>query len=116
MKGYNVLKETYALLEANLLDDALYLQGLAEKGMGAGTDIGYAMDKFEKYLDLATAGTNVFNECDVDYYMIALSKATSNVSGFCQQAVNTYWRISSDEQLFTDLQTALDNTDQATAA
>ena len=36
--------------------------------------------------------TNVYNECDIDYYFIAVSKATSSVPGVVNQAINYAWR------------------------
>ena len=87
-------------LQSYVKSDAEYYKGLKEKGQAAGNSAGFALDKFEKYVDLATSFTNVYNECDVDYYMQAGSKAISNVSGFCNQLVNTYWRAQ-DSVKFT---------------
>ena len=73
--------------------DADYLAGLQAKGQADGTTYGYALDRFESYIDMATVSTNLFNECDIDYYMMAVSKAVSNVAGFINQGINTYWRL-----------------------
>ena len=63
-----------------------------------------------KYMDMLTASTNVYNNCDVDYYMIALSKASGNVAGFVNQTVNTLFRNYSEDDIsnYTDLAASLE--------
>ena len=113
--GFDDYKTVYSELEASLKSDASYYAGIAAKGQGSGTDVGYAMDKFEKYVDLAATVTNVINECDIQFYLVSLSKATSNVSGLVNQAVNTYYR-SQDSALYDDMETALNADDTALIA
>ena len=86
------------------------------KGQGKGSGLGFQLSKGAKYIDLLTSGVNVYNQCDIDYYMRALSKATSNVSGIANQLVNTYFR-STETSTFESLKTALDSNDiESTAA
>ena len=92
MEGYDQFLVLWNELIVYISSDTEYYKGLSEKGQATGNDVGFAMQKFEKYVDIATSATNVFNECDIDYYMQALSKAVSNVAGFSNQLVNTYWR------------------------
>ena len=92
MEGYDQFLVLWNELIVYVENDTEYYKGLSEKGQATGNDVGFAMQKFEKYIDIATSATNVFNECDIDYYMQALSKAISNVAGFSNQLVNTYWR------------------------
>ena len=106
MNGYETLLEVYDTLQVNLESDADYLAGLAAKGQADGTAYGYALSKFESYVDMATVSTNLFNECDIDYYMIAVSKAVSNVAGFVNQAINTYFRYTDDSTLYDEMETA----------
>ena len=113
--AFDDMESMYADLSTSLQDDTEYYAGLAAKGQGEGTQVGYAMDKFTKYIDMTTAFTNVYNNCDVDYYAIALSKATSNVSGFANQAVNIYWRTQ-EEAVYEDLEDALTSGDQSETA
>lgn len=115
MKGYTTLKETYASLVTNLESDADYLAGLAAKGQGAGTSYGYALDKFESYIDMATVSTNLFNECDLDYYLMAISKAVSNVAGFINQAINTYFRMN-EGSVYDEMEVAFENEDAEESA
>ena len=115
LNGYDTLQNTYNTLVVDLESDANYLAGLAAKGQGSGTEYGYALDKFESYIDLATVTTNLINECDIKYYLEAISKATSNVAGFINQGVNTYYRMQDDDQ-FTEMETAFANEDVETSA
>ena len=120
MTGYTTLQETYSALVSNLESDADYLAGLAAKGQGTGSEYGYMLDKFESYVDMATVSTNLFNECDLNYYLESLSKAVSNVAGFVNQAINTYWRMQ-ESTVFDEMETAfsvndLDNTNYERSA
>lgn len=105
LDGFETLKATSSDLQANLENDADYLAGLAAKGQGAGSSVGYALDKFESYVDMLTVSTNLYNECDIEYYAQALSKATSNVAGFVNQGINTYFRMQ-EGTIFTEMETA----------
>jgi len=80
-------------LETSLASDVDYLAGLEAKGQGQGSSAGYQLVKFEKYIDMATVTTNLYNECDIEYYAVSLSKASSNVAGFINQGINTYFRM-----------------------
>ena len=100
MQGYEDFYGLWLDLEAGFKDDAEYLQGLAKKGQGAGTNVGFYMDKGSKYIDLAASFVNTYNQCDVDYYMIAVSRAVSNVSGFCNQVMNIVFRYSEDSSIY----------------
>ena len=91
----------------------MYYAGLKAKGQGVGSPVGYNIDKGMKYIDMLTSFTNVYNNCDVDYYMIAMSKATGNVAGFVNQITNTLFRNFSAGDLnnYKTLATALDKGD-----
>lgn len=95
--------------------DADYLAGLAAKGQADGTSYGYALSKFESYIDMATVSTNLFNECDLDYYLMAVSKAVSNVAGFINQAINTYFRMN-EGTVYDDMETAFEANDSEASA
>ena len=115
MAGYTMLQEVYATLSTNLESDADYLAGLAAKGQADGTSYGYALSKFESYIDMATVSTNLFNECDLDYYLMAVSKAVSNVAGFINQAINTYFRMN-EGTVYDDMETAFEAEDSEASA
>ena len=115
MAGYTQLTDTYAALVSNLESDADYLAGLQAKGQADGTTYGYALDRFESYIDMATVSTNLFNECDIDYYLMAVSKAVSNVAGFINQGINTYWRLQ-ESTVYDEMETAFNAVDATTSA
>ena len=83
MSGYDDFLSLYSDLQEELKTDAAYYSSLKAKGQADGSSVGFALQKGQKYLDLLASGVNVYNSCDVDYYMRALSKAVSNVSGAC---------------------------------
>ena len=64
---------------------------------------------------MLASGVNVYNMCDVDYYLRALSKATSNVSGAANQLVNIYYRTG-ETAVYNDLATAFKNNDMTLAS
>lgn len=115
MVGYDTLLTTYSQLVTNLNSDANYYAGLKEKGNGQGSEYGYALDKVESYIDMLTVSTNLYNECDIEYYAQAVSKATSNVSGFCGQAFNTYFRLQ-ESTLYDEMEVAFTAEDPTTSA
>ena len=57
----------------------------------------------------------MYNQCDIDYYMRSVSKATSNVSGLFNQLVNTYFR-SGETTEFTALAAAIKTKDVTIAS
>jgi len=115
MEGLSDLTDLYDQLKEYITDDSQYIAGMVAKGQGTGTQVGYILDKGEKYIDLFTSFTNVYNQCDVDYYMIALSKATSNVAGAVNQIINTGFRTQ-DTQRYTDLAQAFTDSNETDAA
>jgi len=79
---------------------------LKDKGQGAGTNVGFYLDKGAKYIDLAASAVNVYNQCDVEYYMQSFSLAVSSLPGFANQVVNTYFR-SKETTVYSNLSKAL---------
>ena len=87
-------------LKAGIADDASYYAGLAEKGQGSGTEVGLAIDHAQKYIDGVIFGVNVFNYCDLDYYLVAVGKSVGSASGAVNQLVNLFYRFFSwDDQV-----------------
>ena len=115
MAGYDSFKTLWDTLQTSLESDADYYAGILAKGQGAGSPTGYALDKIEKYIDLATGATNVFNECDIDYYLQAISKATSNVAGAFNQVVNAGYRSQETTQ-FCAMATYISAEDETNSA
>ena len=59
-----------------------YFAGRSQKGNGEGTEAGYKADHYFKYMDLMVEATNMWNECDLDYYMQAFAPVFTTLSGF----------------------------------
>lgn len=87
----------YDDIKDSVSSDVEYYAGLAEKGQGAGSSYGFAIDKAQRYIDAAIFGVNVFNYCDIDYYLVSLGKALGSSSGAVNQGVNLFYRFFSSE-------------------
>ena len=55
------------------------------------------IEKGQRYIDAAIFGVNVFNYCDLDYYLVSLGKALGSSSGAVNQVTNLFWRFFSTE-------------------
>ena len=98
-------------------DPTDYIAGMQAKGQGEGTLAGYYLDVAQQYIDLSIFSVNVFNYCELDFYLIAIDKAVSSPSGFSNQMVNIMWRVLSkdDARNFYDLSLAIMQDDVETA-
>ena len=94
---YDTYVSMMANITANVASDANYLSGLAQKGQGTGSEVGFVIDKGQKYLDLVIYGVNVFNFCDFNLYLQSLGKALGSSSGTVNQLINLGFRFFSDE-------------------
>ena len=99
----------YETIAAGAIDDASYVAGLAAKGAGEGTDYGFLIQKGQNYIDVGIYGVNVYNYCDLSYYLKATSKAVGSVSGAMNQLVNLGYRFFSQEDayIYYDLSVAI---------
>ena len=82
---------------ADTESDVDYYAGLAAKGQGSGTEYGFLIEKGQRYIDAAIFGVNVFNYCDLDYYLVSLGKSLGSSSGAVNQVTNLFWRFFSTE-------------------
>lgn len=94
-----------------------YLDAFQAKGQGSGTEVGFLIENSQRYIDIAIFGVNVFNYCNLDYYLVSIGKSTGSVSGAINQGVNLFWRLVSEEDMRTyyDLDVALIQNDIETA-
>ena len=46
-----------------------YYAGLADKGKGSGSTVGYYVYMGQRYLEIGTQSVNVFGQCSLDYYL-----------------------------------------------
>ena len=86
------------------------------KGQGAGTDVGFLIDKYQSYLDSVIYSVNVFNYCDLDYYLMAIGKSLGSATGAANQLVNLAYRYFSyeDAQNYYEMAIALEAEDTFT--
>ena len=84
-------------LLASIVDDTEYIAGLIAKGQGSGTNVGFIIDKGQSYLDAFIYSVNVFNYCDLDYYLMAIGKSVGSASGASNQLINLLYRFFSSE-------------------
>ena len=55
------------------------------------------IDKSQSYIDVSIFAVNVFNYCDLDYYLVSIGKALGTASGGVSQLVNLFARFFSEE-------------------
>lgn len=65
------------------------------------------MSKIVKYNSVLTAGFNLYNACDVDYFNMAIGTNFQSVSGLMNFGTNILYRIYSDENTIALLNTGL---------
>ena len=106
---YDTFVSMMANVTASVNTDANYLAGLAAKGQGTGSQVGYITDKGQKYLDLVIFGVNVFNYCDFNLYMQSFGKSVGSSSGTVNQLINLGFRFFSDEdaKIYYDMSVAM---------
>ena len=81
-------------------DSAAYYQAMIDKGQGSGSEVGFMLEKGQRYIDSAIFGVNVFNYCDLDYYLISVGKSLGSASGAVNQFINLGYRFfSAEDQL-----------------
>ena len=108
IKTFDGLVALYADMKPSLGNAKLYYEQLRQKGQGAGSNLGLFFNDMQQYIDLYIYGVNVFNYCDIDYYLRAVSKWFS-FSGGMNQVVNLGWRALSTKEmpLFYDMSLAV---------
>ena len=91
----------------------MYDLGRADKGNGEATVAGYYMEMVTLYLDITVLMTNLYIDCDIDYFMQRVGKSVVSLSGFLDLMTNFLFRFfgTDDTGLYTDLSTAIDAVD-----
>ena len=75
----------------------LYKSARAEKGEGEGTDFGFTMSNFATYQSLLVAGFDMYSQCNLDYYLVAVGSNTQSVSGLSNLGMNLYYRLTAED-------------------
>jgi hypothetical protein len=88
----------------------VYKSAREEKGEGEGTDFGFTMSNFATYQSLLVAGFDMYSQCNLDYYLVAIGSNTQSVSGLSNLGMNLYYRLTAeDDTTLSDVGTALVN-------
>ena len=94
-------------MKTTIDSDVTYYASLAAKGNGKGSDLGFAVSKITKYNSLIVAGFDFYNNCNLDYYTMAVGFNTQSLSGLLNFGTNTYWRLTSTEPTIDNLLSGL---------
>lgn len=90
------------------MNEDAYATAREAKGTGSGTHIGYLISNFAQYQQLTVTFYDFYNNCNLDYYMVALGQNTQNVSGVSNLVTNSLFRLfSSGDTSLTDLADAV---------
>ncbi len=85
-----------------------YTTAREAKGSGSGTQIGYYVSQFSYYQQLTVTFYDFYNNCNLDYYMVAIGANTQNISGLSNLATNSLFRLfSGSDTSLTDLADAV---------
>ena len=77
----------------------VYNMGRAEKGNGVGSVAGYWIYKISAYMDSVVEMTNIFNECDIDYFLMAFGTCVTSLSGALDLVTNFMFRLFSETEV-----------------
>lgn len=106
MEAYEDFEETVDGMSASQVME-VYQAAMAAKGQGSGTDIGFMISNFADYQQMMVAGFDFYNECNLDYYMVAVGSNSQNPSGISNLLVNLLFRtFNGEDSTLSDLATA----------
>lgn len=72
------------------------MKGKTEKGDGTYTDVAYYMNMITMYMDAPVLMTNMFNNCDLNYFFMKAGKVLCSLSGFLDLLTNFFFRFFDD--------------------
>lgn len=97
MGAFDRFDELFIKTEIESNVSAEYYAAHEEKGNGIGSDWGFEASNLTKYNDIIVNFFDLYNACNIDYYMIQLGVNTTTVSGASNFAINAVWRIFYDD-------------------
>ena len=117
IETFESFMELYNEMSAANGNRTAYDEGMKDKGQGKGSTMGFYIYQFQNNMDTFIDGVNVFNYCQLNYYLEATSKVFSSASGAANQAVNLIWRAygGDDKAMYSALSTAVTNNDEQNA-
>lgn len=74
-----------------------YEDARKQKGQMGASNAGFWINFMGTYQQLITSGFNFYNECSLNYYMVAIGSGTQNPSGFANLAVAFGFRLFKGE-------------------
>jgi hypothetical protein len=74
-----------------------YEQARQQKGQMGASNAGFWINFMGEYQQLITSGFNFYNECSLDYYMVAIGSGVQNPSGFANLAVAFAYKVFNGE-------------------
>lgn len=78
----------------------------ADKGAQGTSDMGFWMSFYGEYQSTIVAGFNFYNECSLDYYMMAIGSNVQNPTGLANLAIAMGFAIYKDPESSTLAQLA----------
>lgn len=90
---YDIQRNIYYEFASNVA----YEKGRDQKGNGRGSFAGYKIAQFVAWLDILVELTNLYNECQLDYYMQAWAPMFTSLSGFLG-IFTSLWIVIIDEK------------------
>lgn len=85
-----------------------YEQARSAKGSQGATDMGFWINFAGDYQELVISGFEFYNECNVDYYMVAVGSNVQNPSGLANLGTNLAFRVfNGEDTTLSDLATAI---------
>ena len=94
-----------------------YDEAQKEKGTGAGSTIGFYIANGQRYLDVGVYAVNIFNYCQLNYYLVSFGKSFGTASGAVNTGITLFWRVigTEDMQIYYDLSSAIIENDEEKA-
>lgn len=85
----------------------IYTAARELKGAGSGTTLGYYVSNFQTYQQVSVTFFDFYNNCSLDYYMVALGSNVQSLSGLLNFITNIAYRLYSGDTSLEDLLTAV---------
>jgi hypothetical protein len=106
LKAYDEFEATTASMDAAMVM-SVYTAAREAKGQGSGTNMGFMVSNFGSYQELLVSGFDFYNDCNLDYYMVAIGSSSQNPTGIANLAVALGYRaFSGEDSTLADLASA----------
>ena len=117
VEKFNDYRTLYNEMFVKNLNKIDYNTGINTKGNGSSTDAGFEIYKILNWIDVAIQGTEIWNGCNLENYMLAIGKSVTQVSAAFNQLTNLGFRLTSDEDKvnFKKLSDAVRDSDKVAA-